>query len=255
MKRKISKVAIIQATDEKDNHIKKAFQYTLRLIYNRLIEFLKDNRRFTNGGLTRENVAAALKTNAKYLCMAIRMYSEEKTLNKIICRMRVQYAAELLINHSDYSIEAIAQECGIKSRCSFYRMFIKHYQCTPVDFMNKFIPNGQHGEQLQNDENELKTKKKYMKWKLSNDVVMQDVGDKKVLVALNTDITDYSQVITLNGTATFIVELLSKDSYSEDELATCLCEKYNIEKKIVVEDINELIEKLEALHIIYTNNL
>lgn len=252
MERRKNKVAVIRAAGEKNKYTS-GFQHTLELIYNRLIEFLKENRRFTDKGLTRENVAASLKTNEKYLCMAIRRHSEEKTLNKLICRMRVQYAAELLINHSDYTVEAISEECGIKSRCSFYRMFINYYQCTPIDFRHKFFPNRPYGKQSEDEESKLRLKKRLMKWRLSNEVLMQDIGDKKVLVVLNMGAVDYSQVITLNGTAAYVVELLCKEAYSEDELTVCVCEKYDIDKETASKDIHELIEELESLHVIYTN--
>lgn len=225
----------------------------LEFIYNRLIEFLKENRRFTNEGLNRESVAVSLKTNEKYLCMAIRRHSEEKTLSKLICRMRVQYAAELLINHSDYTVEAISEECGIKSRSSFYRMFIKYYQCTPIDFRHRFFSRRPYGRQSGDEESELRLKKRQMKWKLSDEVLMQDIGDKKVLVALNIGVMDYSQVITLNGTAAYVVELISKEACSEDELTAYVCGKYDIDEETASKDIHELIEKLNSLYLVHTD--
>lgn len=252
MKIEKNKEALICLADEKSNYNQVAFHHTLELIYDRLIEFLKEGRRFTKEGLTRESVAASLKTNEKYLCNAIRLCSEEKTLNKLICRMRVQYAAELLINHSDYTVEAISQECGIKSRCSFYRMFINYYQCTPIDFRHKFLSERPQLKQSE-DEDELKLKRKYMKWKLSSEVLMQDIGNKKVLVALNMGAVDYSQVITLNGTAAYVVELISKEAHSEDELTKYVCEKYDIDEATADKDIKKLIADLESLHVIYTN--
>ena len=253
MKRITDKEAEMCMAKDKSNYAQVVLQHTLELIYNRLVEFLKEDRRFTNDGLTRESVAASLKTNEKYLCAAIRLYSEEKTLNKLICRMRVQYAAELLINHSDYTVEAISQECGIKSRCSFYRMFINHYQCTPIDFRHKFLKNRPY-EKQSDDENELKFKKRHMKWKLSNEVLMQDIGNKKVLVALNMGAVDYSQVITLNGTAAYVVELIKKEAYSVDELTMYVCEKYDIDEETAGKDVKKLIEDLDSLHVIYSND-
>lgn len=91
-----------------------------------------------------------------------------------------------------------------------------------------------------------------MKWKLSDTVLMQSIGDKKVLVALDVDEVDYSQVITLNGTAAFIVEQLSNDVYTENELVTRVCAKYEIDEQTARQDIRALINELADKRLIYS---
>lgn len=230
----------------------KRLHKTLGLIHNRLIEFLKEDRRFTHSGLNRKSIAASLKTNEKYLCLAVRHYTEEKTLSKLIGQMRLQYSAELLINHPDYTVEAISEECGVKSRRSFYRMFCKYYQCTPIDFRRRFLPDKEEVAVAGNSNNELTLNIIQMKWKLSNTVLLQSIGDKKVLVALNVDEVDYSQVITLNGTAAFIVEQLRDDAYTENELVMRVCDKYDIDGQTARQDIRALIKELADKRLIYS---
>lgn len=110
---------------------------TLQFIYKRLINFLTENNKFIENGLNRKTVAAMLKTNEKHLCMAIQEFSEDQTLAKLVGHMRTRYAAELLLKHPDYTVEAIAMECGFNSRRSFYRMFHRYYQCTPIEFRRR----------------------------------------------------------------------------------------------------------------------
>ena len=43
-------------------------------------------------------------------------------------------AAKLLKEKPNYSIEAIAQECGVPVRQTFYRLFSKKYGMTPADY-------------------------------------------------------------------------------------------------------------------------
>ena len=46
----------------------------------------------------------------------------------------MERAAKLLKEKPNYSIEAIAQECGVSVRQTFYRLFSKKYGMTPADY-------------------------------------------------------------------------------------------------------------------------
>lgn len=51
-----------------------------------------------------------------------------------INKLKLEYAAKLLKEHPDYSMDAIAQSCGILSGSTFYRLFSENYGMTPLDF-------------------------------------------------------------------------------------------------------------------------
>lgn len=98
----------------------------LQYTYRKLLEFLQKNHNFTREGLNRVSLSEILDSNEKYLCMAVRRYSKEKTLKKLIEGMRMKYAASLLLEYMNYPVDEIARMCGIESRCTFYRAFQRH---------------------------------------------------------------------------------------------------------------------------------
>lgn len=54
--------------------------------------------------------------------------------SQYINKLKMEYAAGLLKEYPDYSMDAIAQSCGILSGSTFYRLFYENYGMTPLDF-------------------------------------------------------------------------------------------------------------------------
>lgn len=106
----------------------------LQFTYRKLIDYLQRDQNFTLENLNRSTLAKILDSNEKYLCMAVRRYSREKTLKKLIEGMRMKYAASLLLEYMNYPVDEIARMCGIESRCTFYRAFQRQYHCTPAEY-------------------------------------------------------------------------------------------------------------------------
>lgn len=71
----------------------------LQFTYRKLIDYLQRDQNFTLENLNRSTLAKILDSNEKYLCMAVRKYSKEKTLKKLIEGMRMKYAASLLLEY------------------------------------------------------------------------------------------------------------------------------------------------------------
>lgn len=61
----------------------------LQFTYRKLIDYLQRDQNFTQENLNRSTLAKILDSNEKYLCMAVRRYSSDKTLKKLIERMRI----------------------------------------------------------------------------------------------------------------------------------------------------------------------
>ena len=112
----------------------------LQYTYRKLLEFLQKNHNFTREGLNRVSLSEILDSNEKYLCMAVRRYSKEKTLKKLIEGMRMKYAASLLLEYMNYPVDEIARMCGIESRCTFYRAFQRQYHSTPAEYRQQYYP-------------------------------------------------------------------------------------------------------------------
>ncbi|WP_106828936.1 AraC family transcriptional regulator [Parabacteroides pacaensis] len=56
------------------------------------------------------------------------------SFSRYINKLRLEYATRLMEEHPEYSIEAIAEECGISSSTTFYRLFFEEYKMTPKNF-------------------------------------------------------------------------------------------------------------------------
>ena len=111
-------------------------QENLQLIFNRLERYLKEGNAFAGAGLNRTSLAIAIKTNEKYLVKAVRLYTG-KSLGDYIDSLRLKYACSLFNTHPEYTVEAVAAECGIPSRVSLYRLFMKYCDCSPSKYREK----------------------------------------------------------------------------------------------------------------------
>jgi len=142
----------------------------LQYTYRKLLEFLLKDQNFTQENLNRTTLAKMLNSNEKYLCMAVRRYSKEKTLKKLIEGMRMKYAASLLLEYMNYPVDEIARMCGIESRCTFYRAFHRQYRCTPAEYRQQYYPLDEMNETEETgptDKN-LKTEPTLIGMELSN---------------------------------------------------------------------------------------
>ncbi len=110
----------------------------LERIYQKLRDYLLRDANFLKPGLNRVYLASLLRINEKYICKAIRVF-EGKSLGEYIESLRIEYACCMLILHPDYTISAVALECGLGSRSTFFRIFRKHYGCSPDNFRKKGI--------------------------------------------------------------------------------------------------------------------
>ena len=53
--------------------------------------------------------------------------------------MRLDHAAKQLREHPEYTVETIAQECGIPKLQTFYRLFSLKYGMPPAEYRNKHL--------------------------------------------------------------------------------------------------------------------
>lgn len=106
-------------------------------VFERLRDYLLRDNTFVSQGLNRTHLAKTLRVNEKYLTRAVRKYTR-KSLGGYIEELRIAYACRLLVTHPDYTIDAVASESGIGSRSTFFRLFRKHFRCSPDDYRKKY---------------------------------------------------------------------------------------------------------------------
>lgn len=110
----------------------------IKELTEKLNAFEKNNE-FIQKGLTQRKLALKLKTNTYYLSTFI---NETKGINfnRYIGEMRIHYITVLLYSHKkylNYTIEALAEECGISTRQSFSDLFFEFNGMRPKDFIRK----------------------------------------------------------------------------------------------------------------------
>ena len=102
------------------------------------LEKFEKELQFTNR-LTQNSLAAKFNTNSRYLSSYI---NENKgvNFNKYIAELRINYITTLLNTNNKYlnfTIEALADECGIVARQNFSKLFYEINGIRPADYIKR----------------------------------------------------------------------------------------------------------------------
>lgn len=104
-------------------------------LHEQAIAFMTSEQAFLKQDLTLHQLANSLKINSKYLSQVINEKSGKHFMD-FVNEYRVNLAKEILLKSSyqHYTIVAIAQEVGFKSRSAFYASFKKFTGQTPSEY-------------------------------------------------------------------------------------------------------------------------
>lgn len=103
------------------------------------LDDFEKNTGFIEAGLTLNKLAAKMDTNQTYLANVVKIH-KGASFNKYLNSLRIAYITEKLYNdrkYLRYTIETLAEECGIGSRNSFSEIFQKINGMRPTDFIKK----------------------------------------------------------------------------------------------------------------------
>ncbi|WBV56496.1 AraC family transcriptional regulator [Chryseobacterium daecheongense] len=97
----------------------------------------EQEEQFRKKGITQKSIALKLGTNSHYLSVYI---NEQKGMNfnKYMAELRINYITNLLNTNSkylNYTIEALAEECGIAARQNFSNLFFDINGIRPTDYI------------------------------------------------------------------------------------------------------------------------
>jgi len=118
---------------------KKAFN--MRDVKNNLdleiLDRIKEDKKYLELNLTLERLAALYQLDSKRLSNSIRII-EKVSFNDFINRLRIEHFMELL-KGSEFekkTIFGLAQNSGFNSKATFNRVFKKHFDCTPSQYIS-----------------------------------------------------------------------------------------------------------------------
>jgi AraC-like DNA-binding protein len=103
------------------------------------LKVFEDRSGFTESGLTLNKLASRFETNQTYLSSIIRDH-KGMNFNRYLSELRIAFITEKLYNdpkYLKYTIETLAEECGIASRNNFSDLFMEINGIRPSDFIKK----------------------------------------------------------------------------------------------------------------------
>lgn len=104
-----------------------------RDMFLQLEQRIINERLFRKPKISRDELIALLGVDKGTFVSLLMVYSG-KPFNRYINDMRLDYAASLLRKNTNFSVEAIAIDCGIPVRQTFYRLFTEKFGLSPAEY-------------------------------------------------------------------------------------------------------------------------
>jgi len=103
--------------------------------FDKVREYVIDNKRFLDPNLTMHSLSAELGMSASQLSKLINAFSDHN-FSDFINSLRVEQAKKLLADpdFTKYTVVSVGLECGFNSRSTFYSAFKKFTSKTPTDY-------------------------------------------------------------------------------------------------------------------------
>lgn len=92
------------------------------------------DRLFLNPNFGRDDMAHLIGVDKNRIGHIMSRYSDASNASVYINVKRVEYGAKLLLKHPEYTIAAIANECGMTNTVTFNRTFKEVYGMTPSEY-------------------------------------------------------------------------------------------------------------------------
>ena len=124
-----------------ENQRKLGINKEIELEILRKLDIFEKNIGYIKKGLTLKTLATQFETNTYYLSWVINE-NKKVNFNKYLSDLRINYITNQLFTHKkylNYTIEALAEECGIASRQNFSDLFYEINALRPTDFIKQRI--------------------------------------------------------------------------------------------------------------------
>ena len=91
---------------------------------------------FTDPAFDQQLLAEFMGVDLETFCKLVPRYKDPKRTLDYINSLRAEYAAKILMDHSDYSMDDITSMCGFKDSAAFISTFKFAFGVTPTDYLN-----------------------------------------------------------------------------------------------------------------------
>lgn len=98
-----------------------------------------EDKLFRDPALNRKQLADILGTNENYLAAAIREVNEGQTVGDFINGFRLDYACGLITDCPSMTLEMVANESGLMTRSTLFRLFLKKFGMSPSQYRTEQI--------------------------------------------------------------------------------------------------------------------
>lgn len=101
-------------------------------LFEHIDNTIREQQLFLQPDFSRDSLCQMLNINKTQCSSVIKTYANS-SFPTYINRLRLNHAIELMKRYPQYSIEAIANECGME-RANFHRRFVEEFGITPSEF-------------------------------------------------------------------------------------------------------------------------
>ena len=91
---------------------------------------------FTDPDFDQDALLAFMGVSHETFCKMVPRYTDPARTLDYINSLRAEYAAKILMNHSDYSAEDIACQCGFRDTAAFNKAFKFSFGIMPSDYLD-----------------------------------------------------------------------------------------------------------------------
>lgn len=101
-----------------------------------LDEAIEKERLFALPDITRDKLAELMGVDRNEFARIIRKESGCRNMSDYLNRKRMAYVVEMMQTRPNYTLEAIAKDCGIRSISTFNRVFKDYFGVSPSKYRN-----------------------------------------------------------------------------------------------------------------------
>ena len=91
---------------------------------------------FTDPNFDHDALVKFMGVSNETFCKLAPRYKDPARTLDYINSLRAEYAAKILMEHSEYSADDIASKCGFKNTAAYLSAFKFSFGITPIDFLN-----------------------------------------------------------------------------------------------------------------------